>query len=252
MTIDRSKYRARGKSIPATAVVLPALGKPWFRRFLRASDDLDERRATFPASPDQRANPLARVHESLRCLPLPEALGVPIRSISTSRCKPCMRSPPTRILPTIVLSQFTGTSLWFAANAVMPDLQRRWGLPPEALGDVTAAVQLGFIAGTLAFAVLAVSDRYSPGSIFLSCSVLGALANAAAYLIGPNLQALLGLRFTTGFLLAGIYPVGMKIAAGWYQRDLGRALGFLVGRRCSARRFHTSSEASARHCRGKV
>jgi hypothetical protein len=33
----------------------------------------------------------------------------------------------------------------------------------------------------------------------------------------------------TGFFLAGIYPVGMKIAAGWYQKDLGNAIGFLVG-----------------------
>ena len=140
-----------------------------------------------------------------------------------------MTRPPTRILPTIVLSQFTGASLWFAGNAVLPDLQRSWGLPPEALGDLTAAVQLGFIAGTLSFAVLAVSDRYSPRKIYLVCSLLGALANAAAWLVAPSLIALLGLRFATGFFLAGIYPVGMKIASGWYRRDLGKALGFLVG-----------------------
>jgi MFS family permease len=140
-----------------------------------------------------------------------------------------MTRPPSRILPTIVLSQFAGTSLWFAANAVLPDLQRSWGLSQETLGDITAAVQLGFIAGTLAFAVLALSDRYSPRRIFLACSVLGGIANAAAYLSGSSLMALLGLRFATGFFLAGIYPVGMKIASGWYQRDLGKALGFLVG-----------------------
>jgi MFS family permease len=73
-----------------------------------------------------------------------------------------MTRAPARILPVIVLSQFAGASVWFAGNAVLPDLQRKWGLPPEALGDLTAAVQLGFIAGTLTFAVLAVSDRYSP------------------------------------------------------------------------------------------
>jgi MFS family permease len=38
-----------------------------------------------------------------------------------------------------------------------------------------------------------------------------------------------GLRFLTGFFLAGIYPVRMKIAADYYQKDLGRSLGFLVG-----------------------
>ena len=140
-----------------------------------------------------------------------------------------MTRPPYRILPTIVFAQFAGSSIWFAGNAVLPDLQRRWGLPQETLGDITAAVQFGFVAGTLAFAVLAISDRYSPRKIFLVCSMLGALANAAAYFIGPSLWALLSLRFATGFFLAGIYPVGMKIASGWYQRDLGKALGFLVG-----------------------
>jgi MFS family permease len=140
-----------------------------------------------------------------------------------------MTRPPARILPVIVASQFAGGSVWFAGNAVLPDLQLKWGLPPEALGDLTAAVQLGFIAGTLTFAVLAISDRYSPRKIYLACSLLAALANAAAWLIAPSLVALLGLRFATGFFLAGIYPVGMKIASGWYRSDLGRALGFLVG-----------------------
>lgn len=33
----------------------------------------------------------------------------------------------------------------------------------------------------------------------------------------------------TGFFLAGIYPVGMKIAADWNEKGLGRWLGALVG-----------------------
>lgn len=136
---------------------------------------------------------------------------------------------PRHILPVIVAAQFAGTSLWFAGNAVMPDLQRRAGLPVEALGDMTTAVQLGFIAGTLVFAFLALADRYSPRRIFLFSALLGAACNAAAYLAGPQLGPLLLLRFATGFFLAGIYPVGMKIASGWFDRDLGRALGFLVG-----------------------
>jgi len=34
------------------------------------------------------------------------------------------------------------------------------------------------------------------------------------------------LRFFTGFFLAGIYPVGMKISADYYDKGLGKALGF--------------------------
>ena len=134
-----------------------------------------------------------------------------------------------RILPVIIFSQFAGTSLWFAGNAVLGDLQRDWALPAEALGYVTSAVQLGFIVGTLAFAFFAVSDRLSPRIVFFVCSILGALSNLAIYALAGGFWSLLAFRFATGFFLAGIYPVGMKIASGWYRSDLGNALGFLVG-----------------------
>ena len=143
-----------------------------------------------------------------------------------------MSARPARILPVIIVSQFAGTSLWFAGNALLPDLQRALGLGAEAVASVTSAVQLGFIAGTLAFAVLNVSDRFSPRAVFLACAALGAAANAAlAALPGtPHAYAaLLALRFATGFFLAGIYPVGMKIAASWYREGLGGTLGWLVG-----------------------
>lgn len=136
---------------------------------------------------------------------------------------------PTRILPVIIASQFMGTSLWFAGNAVLTDLQRQWGLEDAALGYITSAVQLGFITGTLVFAFFAIADRHSPRWVFFWCSLAGALANLGAYLLPAGLEPLLVSRFATGFFLAGIYPVGMKIAAGWYQRGLGSALGFLVG-----------------------
>lgn len=136
---------------------------------------------------------------------------------------------PAHILPVIVASQFAGTSLWFAGNAVLGDLQREWGLAPEALGYVTSAVQLGFISGTLVFAFLAVADRYSPRLVFFLCSLAGATANLGVLAADGGLAPLLICRFATGFFLAGIYPVGMKIAAGWYRTGLGNALGFLVG-----------------------
>lgn len=136
---------------------------------------------------------------------------------------------PRRILPAIVLSQLAGTSLWFAVNAVLPDLQRDWQLPAAAVGTLTAAVQAGFIAGTLAFALLTIADRFSPRQVFLLCALAGAGCNAGGALLDGQYGALLALRFATGFFLAGIYPVGMKIAAGWYTRGLGAALGLLVG-----------------------
>ena len=139
---------------------------------------------------------------------------------------------PARILPVIVVSQFAGTSLWFAGNALLGDLQRDLGLGDHALSAITSAVQLGFIAGTLVFAVLNIADRFSPRRVFLACALLGAGANAALMALpmaSHPYAALLALRFATGFFLAGIYPVGMKIASGWYREGLGGALGYLVG-----------------------
>lgn len=136
---------------------------------------------------------------------------------------------PRRILPVIVFSQFAGTSLWFAVNAVMPDLQAAWGWPASAVATLTSAVQLGFVCGTLAFALLMVADRFSPSKVFLACALVGAALNALTVWVDGHFNALLALRFAVGFVLAGVYPVGMKIAASWYREGLGAAMGVLIG-----------------------
>ncbi len=136
---------------------------------------------------------------------------------------------PARILPVIVLAQLAGTSPWFAVNAVMPDLQREFGWAAADVGTLTSALQLGFIAGTLVFALLAIADRYSARRVFLLCALATAACTLAAALSVASFAALLGWRALTGFFLAGIYPVGMKIASMWFPRGLGSALGWLIG-----------------------
>jgi len=133
------------------------------------------------------------------------------------------------ILPTIVLAQFGCTSLWFAGNAVVDDLSIACSLASDAIGHLTAAVQLGFIAGTLCFTLLAINDRFPPSKIFMLCASLGAGVNLLMISELNGLISLCSIRLVTGFCLAGIYPVGMKIAADYYQKGLGRSLGFLVG-----------------------
>ncbi|MBW4888549.1 MFS transporter [Mucilaginibacter sp. HMF5004] len=134
-----------------------------------------------------------------------------------------------RILPTIVISQFFCTSLWFAGNAVMGDIARKFGLDAGYLAYLTSSVQLGFITGTLVFAILSISDRFSPSKVFFACALVAAAINMAVSFEGINLPGLFAFRFITGFFLAGIYPVGMKIASDHYQQGLGKSLGFLVG-----------------------
>lgn len=136
---------------------------------------------------------------------------------------------PKLILPIIVFSQFCCTSLWFAGNGVINDLVFNFNLSTSAVGNLTSAVQFGFILGTLVFAFFTLADRFSPSNVFFICAVVGALANLLMLYKGNVLESLLGIRFFTGFFLAGIYPIGMKIAADYYEKGLGKSLGFLVG-----------------------
>ncbi len=135
---------------------------------------------------------------------------------------------PKHILPVIVLAQFAGTSLWFAGNAVVNDLVAELNLLEMFVGFITMAVQSGFIIGTLIFAILNLADRFSPVKVFLFCAFAGAFANLAT-IWASNFTEVMLARLLTGFFLAGIYPVGMKIASDWHKEGLGKALGYLVG-----------------------
>ncbi|ARV14029.1 MFS transporter [Polaribacter sp. SA4-12] len=133
------------------------------------------------------------------------------------------------ILPVIIISQFCCTSLWFAGNGVMSDLVTNYNLEESALGHLTSAVQFGFIIGTLLFALFTIADRFPPSKVFFLSALFGAIFNASLIIENQTLFSLISLRFLTGFFLAGIYPVGMKIATDYYQKGLGKSLGFLVG-----------------------
>jgi predicted MFS family arabinose efflux permease len=147
----------------------------------------------------------------------------------SSLVSPPADEAPRRVLPVLVLAQLAGTSPWFAVNAVMPDLQRAFGWDATAVGTLTSALQLGFIAGTLLFALLTVADRFPARRVFLLCALAAAGCTLAAAASAGSFGALLAWRALTGFFLAGIYPVGMKLAAMWFPRGLGSALGWLVG-----------------------
>ena len=129
----------------------------------------------------------------------------------------------------IVVAQLFGTSLWLSANAAASDLARAWGLGTAELGALTSAVQLGFIVGTLFFSLSGLADRYPASRIFAACAALGALANAGFALAAHGLVAGMAYRFVTGFALAGIYPLGMKLVVSWAPTRAGETLGWLVG-----------------------
>ncbi len=129
----------------------------------------------------------------------------------------------------IVIAQLFGTSLWFSANSAADDLIRTWGLMPADIGTLTSAVQLGFILGTLSFAVSGLADRFPASRIFAVCAVLGAAGNAVFALLADGMGSAVPLRFAVGFCLAGVYPLGMKLVVSWVPERAGAALAQLVG-----------------------
>lgn len=134
---------------------------------------------------------------------------------------------PNYFLIVLVLAQFAGTTLWLSGNAVSAQIEAELGL--KLGGWLTSAVQMGFIFGTLFNAIFAIPERVLSSRLFLFSAVLGALANISVAFFPLNVPVVLVSRLFTGLFLAGIYPIGMKIAADWYGKDLGRAMGYLVG-----------------------
>ena len=134
-----------------------------------------------------------------------------------------------KVLPLIVISQFFCTSLWFAGNGVSDNIIDSFQLEPQVVSYLTSSVQFGFILGTLAFALLSIADKFPPSKIFFVCALFGSLFNLGILIENNTLFSLLTFRFLTGISLAGIYPIGMKIAADYFDKGLGKSLGWLVG-----------------------
>ena len=135
-----------------------------------------------------------------------------------------------RNLSLIVSAQVLAMALWFSGTAAGPAMGREAALPPGFLAWLTGAVQLGFVLGTLGSAALALPDRLDPRRLIAAASLLGAAANALVLALPVGSPWVIAARAATGLALACVYPVGMKLAAGWADRtDAGLVVGLLVG-----------------------
>jgi MFS family permease len=132
------------------------------------------------------------------------------------------------MLAILAVSQLLGMSLWFTASATATQLAALWELDATSAAGLTAAVQIGFVAGTATAAVLNLADLVSARVYFATSAVLAAAANAAL-IITPSAEAALLSRLLTGFFLAGVYPPAMKMAATWFRHGRGMAIGVVVG-----------------------
>ncbi len=143
-----------------------------------------------------------------------------------------IRTPPGRLraLYGTAGSQLLVLTLWFSASAVAPQLSDEWRLGEGAATGLTLAVQIGFVVGALGFAVAAVPDIVPSRRLFAITGLGGAGANAALVLLDAGDYGIaFALRLVTGIALAGVYPSGLKVMAGWFRRGRGMALGVLVG-----------------------
>jgi MFS family permease len=129
----------------------------------------------------------------------------------------------------IAVCQVAAMALWFSASSALPSLVAEFHLTPFAQAALTSGVQLGFVIGCLASALLGLPDHFDPRRLFAVSAAIGAVANALLLAVNPASAAAPLLRLVTGVCMAGVYPVGMKLAATWAKGDMGLMVGILVG-----------------------
>ncbi|HSE49575.1 MAG TPA: MFS transporter [Terriglobales bacterium] len=135
-----------------------------------------------------------------------------------------------RILLALALAELLAISPWFSGTAAASELRLLWGWDPLRASWITVAVQLGFVAGALVSAWCNLSDVFPAPRVMLVSALLAAAANwSFGALVAHGPAAALTARFFTGVFLAGVYPAGMKILAGWFREGRGTALGVMVG-----------------------
>jgi MFS family permease len=135
---------------------------------------------------------------------------------------------PKHVLAILAAAELLAMAPWFSASAVAPSLARVWGLSPAATAWLTISVQLGFVGGALVSAILTLADRWSARRLVAGSAALAAAATVGVAL-APSPELGVACRLLTGAALAGVYPPGMKIAAGWFREGRGWAIGIMVG-----------------------
>jgi MFS family permease len=132
-------------------------------------------------------------------------------------------------LAVLALCQVLAMALWFSASAVVPQLVAEFRLSGFMQSALTSGVQLGFVAGCLVSAFFGLADRLELRRFLAGSALLGAGANALLLVVDPSSAWMPLIRFVTGMAMAGVYPVGMKLASTWADGDMGLMVGILVG-----------------------
>lgn len=133
-----------------------------------------------------------------------------------------------RSITLLLIAEVAAMSLWFVSAAILPDMAREADLTPARQAALSSGVQLGFVIGALVSAIMGIADRFDPRRVFFFSAVTAGLINAVLLITPPGSAAAILARVLTGALMAGVYPVGMKIAVGWGKDDRGFLVSALV------------------------
>ena len=139
--------------------------------------------------------------------------------------------PPGRWRQLVILTAgiLLAEAPWFASGAVAPLLRSEWDASGLDLPLLTVAVQVGFAFGAIAIAVAGAADVLPGPRLFAAGAVVAALANLGFAALATDPMSALPFRFVTGVAIAAVYPVGVKLATGWFRRGRGLAVGVLIG-----------------------
>jgi MFS family permease len=148
------------------------------------------------------------------------------RAAETSSAETPRRWPQLAILG---IGTLLAMSPSFSASAVAPLLREEWTVGLLDLPWLTVVTQLGFAAGALGLAAIGAPDVIPGPRLFAAGAIVAAIANLGFALVATDPASALPFRFVTGAALAAVYPVAMKLAAGWFRRERGLAIGVVNG-----------------------
>ena len=134
-----------------------------------------------------------------------------------------------RALAVIGTGMLLAFSPWFSAAAVAPLLAADWHTSGLELTFLAVAVQIGFAVGALVLAATGATDVLPGPLVFCAGAAWAAGANLLFALVPGDAASALPFRALTGLGMAAVYPVGVKMIAGWFRVRRGLAIGVMTG-----------------------
>ena len=134
-----------------------------------------------------------------------------------------------RMLAVISVAILLVEAPWFSSGAVAPLLAADWHPTGLEMSLLTVAVQLGFAGAALLLAMSGAADVIPARLLVAAGATVTAGANLGFAWVAEDPATALPFRALTGAGVAAVYPVAMKLIAGWFRAQRGLALGLVIG-----------------------